>query len=577
MLLSLPNEIILHLVPFLDPTAYLHLKCCNKPLQSLLTSPSCQIHFLMGLYGRRFVIYYLTKRHLSFFINHSHYFDLFLSHGALIPRFFAQTCYQASLTESNPESIPKNEIMEKVKALSKSLYTEKELLGNDVQEFEYLSNDLKLNLKNAKVLFYEHHFVPLPELTPSAVFRLYKLSQIDLTLFDFLLTRIYILDINDSLMRMVLANFSTKNAYLLKHLIRKGFKLTPDILICQFRNTTSPELFETLFEIMPKKSLKPYAIDVLTKLFGPHGHFSATLVDTLIEKFEIKEANLQLMIIYHYKFSSSSTPSTFQTRCFEQPNAFDCWAWILRKFGADHEIAESSFDDMLLWLSQANGQEEVRYMSKEQISLILNNYLNQNFNLLQPRHFEYLSKMASVPYWGVIASNLLSQLYKKIYENYYKQDYDVLWLWSITIKNYIRNRKPEKRRNSLPNIKPNQLQEFQMVAKSTLGYCEKILSNLEYHQLNIPRSKTVDPVPYEPIITLRRIESDNVVFVKQKPSLLSFFNFSKDKPIGDVDVNPLVLERANTLDDLKPKEPRKFRVKLKWLRKFVLSCQTTKN
>ena len=172
----------------------------------------------MGMYGKSMALFYALENHYNLLLYNPDLLIALIKCGCVIPRFIAQKC-EISKHKTIAEFI--------VLEYALGLYDHNSLKLDDIKLFEYYANNLQQHFKSMKELLRDYYFFPIPEVTPSAVFTLYKIMMRDITLFDWLIDvqHLNTKKINDHLIKIVLSNAVPKKTNLiLQHLLKKGYR-----------------------------------------------------------------------------------------------------------------------------------------------------------------------------------------------------------------------------------------------------------------------------------------------------------------------------------------------------------------
>ncbi|KAJ3308503.1 hypothetical protein HDV04_001182 [Boothiomyces sp. JEL0838] len=472
MLTLLPIELLYNILSYLpDIQSLRNTTGTCKRLRSIYDEYAIK-KYVNGKYGVPLSLYYAYEKER--YILNEKLILLLVEGGSLVPRFLAQQC-QKSNTKID------NIIVE----YAKRIYNQQEFNGDDVASFEYLSNDFDLNFNDILGLMQEYSFIPLPELTPTAAIRLLKIIQKDIKVFDWLLNvqGLYIPSINDGLIRMMVTNPPNKEAAqqqfeLLKHLLSLGFRISDDVILCQMRNYTSPELFEMLDALVPYSKLKDCAMQVLNRMFGPTGSFIPDIASSLISHFEISLDEIRPMILYTKSSRQSGQHLPYQTRSFEQERVVEIWYWVVTHYSNGALLIDVILDDFMMWLSQSQALLKFRTFKIEIGESLMKSILEYRFDSFKPRHLEQLSKIANITEWSRLCLNTLSQLQEAFSSGYYKNDLDLLWLWSLNLRYSL---------NNWVNSPNSQNIAFLNKTKQTLTICNKQISEFSIERLDIPK------------------------------------------------------------------------------------------
>jgi hypothetical protein len=130
---------------------------------------------------------------------------------------------QALVKEINQESITEQErqVMQIILELCIEKYGINQLSEDDIQQFEYFSNNLDHHFDEVEELLLQFNFIPCPLVTPSASFRLLEIAKKELKVIDQIFKNGFcVKEINDSFMQMVLGNIPEH-----KHLVEKFLQI----------------------------------------------------------------------------------------------------------------------------------------------------------------------------------------------------------------------------------------------------------------------------------------------------------------------------------------------------------------
>ncbi|KAJ3323072.1 hypothetical protein HDV06_002518 [Boothiomyces sp. JEL0866] len=472
MLTQLPIELLYNIIAYLPDIQTLQrtARTCKR-LFHLYDEYSIK-RYLNRRYGVPLSLYYAYEKEQC--ILDEKLIRLLVEGGSLVPRFLAQSCQKSN-----------SQINIYILEHAKRIYNQQEFAGDDVASFEYLSNDFDLNFNDILGLMQEYSFIPLPELTPTAVIRLLKIIQKDIDVFDWLLNvqGLFIPSVNDGLIRMMLTNPPNKEAAeqqfeLLKHVLSHGFKISDDVILCQLRNYTSPELFQILDELVPYARLKDCAMQVLNRMFGPNGSFIPDIASSLIEHFQISLDEIRPMILYTKSSRQSGQHLPYQTRSYEQERVVEIWYWVVTHYSHGTLLIDVILDDYMMWLSQSQALLKFRSFKIEIGELLMKSILECRLDSFKPRHLEQLSKVANISEWSKLCLNTLSQLQDAFSSGYYKNDLDLLWLWSLNLRYSL---------NNWVNSPNSQNITFLNKTKQTLTICNKQISEFSIERLDIPK------------------------------------------------------------------------------------------
>ncbi|KAJ3271049.1 hypothetical protein HDV01_007130 [Terramyces sp. JEL0728] len=472
MLTRIPVELLYSIFKYLpDIHTLQNTTSTCKYLYSLYNEYSIK-RYINGKYGVPLSLFYAYEKEQ--YILNEKLIQMLVEGGSLVPRFLAQRCQKSN-----------TQIDHYILQHAQRIYNEKEFNGDDVANFEYLSNDFDLNFNDILGLMQEYSFIPLPELTPTAVIRLLKVIQKDVGVFDWLLNHqgLYIPSINDGLVRMMVTNPPNKEAAktqfeLLEHLLDQGFRISDDVVLCQLRNYTSPELFEMLDRLVPKQKLKDCAALVLNRMFGPNGSFIPDIASSLIEHFEISLDEIRPMILYTKSSRQSGQQLPYQTRSFEQERVVEIWYWVVQHYSHGALLIDVVLDDFLMWLSQSQALLKFRTFKIEIGELLMKRILECRIDSFKPRHLEQLSKIANIAEWSQLCLNTLVQLQQAFTSGYYMNDLDLLWLWSLNLRYSLNNWVNSPNSQNIP---------FLNKTKQTLTICNKQISEFSMERLDIPK------------------------------------------------------------------------------------------
>jgi hypothetical protein len=352
--------------------------------------------------------------------------------------------------------------------------------GDDINQFEYLSNRIDGHFEDIKNLIEYHGFIPSPRLTPSAPFRILTMAAKDIEFVRRLIRDqgMLIDDVNDSVLNMLLSNFATSDTQLLLDLVALGFQLTPNIIQVQFRKL-STELLDALLQIVPLHVLEDCAIQVLSKMFGHDGQFVPETASDLINLFELSDECVRSFFLN----DGSRSPPTiypYKTRCFEQTTAIEVWKWVFEVYGASHEFTEASFEDLLHWMALASPLL-IESMNSEDIIQSFWKIWRANAELMQPRHLEYVTRLLQTPFWVAFAGQIVSEISSNIRMRF-REDLDYVWVWCIHLKQTLKilqSRSPSRMKMAEKEV----LFEFKLAIQS----CMDILRYPEDSRKKIPR------------------------------------------------------------------------------------------
>ena len=335
-------------------------------------------------------------------------------------------------------SVTDLDVLEIIVAKSLNFYSVEDLLTDDVKHFEHIANNLDLNLNEACRMITEEYFAPLPEITPSAIFRINDMATRNSAILKYLIERkvLRIEDCNDALMNTALGNCSPTSLDLIKYLLSVGFSLSDDVIQSHFLNQCSAYLLNSLDQFKPYDVLKENCIVVLLKMFGPNGRFDAEIVNMLMRKYSLVEGDARALLLHNNKRRRALL---YNTRCFEQSNAVAAWSWVLNKYGGDHIFSEYCFDDLLLWMSDNFGNVRYQFYSTNYVAEVFQNFIRSSFDILKPRHWKFLIEMALASTWASLALEIIGELGRKFSRQTTSiLDSDLSFLWLIEMKKSLK-------------------------------------------------------------------------------------------------------------------------------------------
>jgi hypothetical protein len=423
-------QIILSVVPFLDVSAFSNLRLTSKRMNQILNLDTSFERLLKGCYGKS-VLYYTFERHFSLFDRRPQLIFRLVRAGCTVPRFLGQ------VTQTLIQICFRNTIASRSKVCKAIVENcSFSMDGDDINQFEYLSNHIDVSFGNIRELIDEYGFIPSPRLTPSASFRLLKMAAKD---FEFVrrlvIDRGMMIDeVNDSVLVMLLSNFSANEKELLLDLVRLGFQLTPAIIQGQLKKL-SPELLEALLQIVPLHVLEDCAIQVLSKMFGHDGSFDPDIASHLISVFELSDECVKSMFLNDGSKGLIGT-YPYKTRCFEQLMAIEVWNWVFEGYGPTHEFTEACFEDLLHWMTLAS-PFQIESLNPHNIVTVFMTIWKSNTELLQPRHLEFVGRLLETPVWITFVNQVVSEIRSNI-QLQFREDLDYVWVWCIHLKQTLK-------------------------------------------------------------------------------------------------------------------------------------------
>ncbi|KAJ3306443.1 hypothetical protein HDV03_005053 [Kappamyces sp. JEL0829] len=340
----------------------------------------------------------------------------------------------ALVSIQKPVQAPSLVALQLIVTASFSLYQKVDLTLNDVETFEFLGNSLDQHFDEVVRLITQDQFVPLPELTPSAIFRVNEIAQRDIKVLDFLLRlgRINLADFNDPLVRNSISHLPHADA--LKHLkvlMKRGFFVSDEVIQCQLRSHCGIDVLQCLEELVPIASLKSCGFAVLSRMFSPAGNFDSLVANDLVDYFHVSECQIYVMLLNR---TGKPNRVPYQTRCFEQESVLTCWSWILNRFGGYHELSEYCFDDLLLWMSEDSSPLRYEHFEPPRVEALCNQFVSMNPDILQPRHLEKLTVMMKIACWSGLVHGFIKQKRLEFSEGTLAKDPDALWIWMVALK-----------------------------------------------------------------------------------------------------------------------------------------------
>ncbi|KAJ3047842.1 hypothetical protein HK097_011132 [Rhizophlyctis rosea] len=221
---------------------------------------------------------------------------------------------------------------------------------SDTHTFETLSNNLPHTLPDLRTLILVHGYIPLDELTPCATFRLCQIAELDPLLFDAVVSRgggnagV----VNERLLRRVLSSGEAeKGEEGLEGYLRRGFKLTDEVVLAQLRDRSTPAVLQLLQKHVKDERLERLVRRVVYRFFGPDSGFDGNVVGTLLRTYKISDEVVESCL-----FLPSTTQTPYRTRCYERTDPTVVWKWALKHFGSQHPFLPLIFADVLLWVSE---------------------------------------------------------------------------------------------------------------------------------------------------------------------------------------------------------------------------------
>ncbi|KAJ3019571.1 UNVERIFIED_CONTAM: hypothetical protein HDU68_010609, partial [Siphonaria sp. JEL0065] len=254
--------------------------------------------------------------------------------------------------------------------------------GNDPVLFEQLLNRGSIPnepLTDLESLIVQEQFIPIVESNPTSLFRIFQLSQMDMTLLDVMINKngFKVSKVNDEVLRRVVAcnSYPTTqtttpnnqqtlpppqkpNCPSLREYLQRGFKLSPNLvksMLLDSANSNCEAVVKTLADHISSSLLRKCAREIVKEMMGPSGTipFSSTLVSQLLIMNILTLNDIQRALIGTTFTTNSMTVDDripYTTRCYEQTQPYKIWHWVLETFGATHVLTQYCFDDLLQWL-----------------------------------------------------------------------------------------------------------------------------------------------------------------------------------------------------------------------------------
>ncbi|KAJ3096624.1 hypothetical protein HK100_005529, partial [Physocladia obscura] len=279
--------------------------------------------------------------------------------------------------------------------------------GQDSKLFEQLLNGIPAPLQTTNAtssneitpldqlrdLIIKEEFIPIVELNPTSLFRIFQLSQLDMHLLDVMINSngFRVSKVNDEVIRRVIASnlqpvansslreqsSSTSTVPKLSSLgsipplsayLSRGFKIShrliKSILLDSVNGQHTSLILRTISPHITRRHLAAVARDIGWEMFGPQGtFFNPHLITELIEFNLLTSNDVQLMLVGDRGSDAANIDKIpYTTRCYEQSHPQIVWLWVLRKFGGSHVFTQYCFDDLLQWLGDLS-QRADRYQA----------------------------------------------------------------------------------------------------------------------------------------------------------------------------------------------------------------------
>ncbi|KAI8912574.1 hypothetical protein EDD86DRAFT_113371 [Gorgonomyces haynaldii] len=284
--------------------------------------------------------------------------------------------------------------------------------SDDIQQFEFLSNDLDNNIDKCLDLIISHHLILLPELSPAVHIRLFQLmnKKPDFVLGLIASGHLPLAEVNDSLVQLVLSH-EHPNYALLQRLVDVGFTISDACLLTLLKQGSIVNSLEQISQLVPKATLRKHCLTVLKTMFGGEGGFHPFSCTKLVQFFEISEQEIAPMILHKLelqiqdpKFSNKNLYCPFKTRAFPKTDPVSCWFWIRNFYGPGHWFSLKSYQDLLLWIDDhRNGFDGDQ---EQKIKKALNVFLADK-SVFSPEHLLTLKSIHGQPFKSQIACRIL--------------------------------------------------------------------------------------------------------------------------------------------------------------------------
>ncbi|KAJ3032363.1 hypothetical protein HDV00_007596 [Rhizophlyctis rosea] len=196
--------------------------------------------------------------------------------------------------------------------------------------------------------------------------------------------------VNDRILRRVLTSPDASEN--LQKYLKRGFRLTDDVITSQLRDTTPPSTLRLLQTHVPPDRLKHLTTRVLQKMFGPDDTpFHTAIITTIVQTYTIPDSTISSMLLT----TRHGTP--YRTRCYERTNPTPIWKWVLAHYGPRHKFTKATFWDVVSWTSElsSRGKAVERTVGEDPYTLIP--YFLEKGCSLAPGHIPLVAKLTLSP------------------------------------------------------------------------------------------------------------------------------------------------------------------------------------
>ncbi|KAJ3230384.1 hypothetical protein HDU81_004566 [Chytriomyces hyalinus] len=408
---GLPSELWIRIMCFVPNLE--NLSRVNRSTNFLLKDLQVRHLWLMGRYGVKLSLYGLLM-HYPLLRNDS-LVRMLLKGGANIPRFLVQIafddfskglptgpatyldflvieyCRKRDKTASRPDAKDSADASVGGYLLPNGLRTNLDVdaaealfQAKDSSLFEmYMNEGSAESMTKIRKLILEEQFIPILESSPTSLFRIFQLSQMDMTLFDAMIRKngFKVAKVNDDVLRRVIATSTyspfpptttsttptttakyrpTLNCYL-----TRGFKLSPklakSVLMDCANSSDFPKMLHTVATHLQHRQIRRIALEIATEMLGPGGmSFTPAMLDHFLDARPISlltAQDLQRALVGN-DYGAVSDKIPYTTRCYEQANPQKVWHWVLKRFGVGHALTAYCFDDLLQWLGDLSTRAE---------------------------------------------------------------------------------------------------------------------------------------------------------------------------------------------------------------------------
>ncbi|KAI8845130.1 hypothetical protein BJ741DRAFT_587065 [Chytriomyces cf. hyalinus JEL632] len=252
--------------------------------------------------------------------------------------------------------------------------------AKDSSLFEmYMNEGSAESMTKIRKLILEEQFIPILESSPTSLFRIFQLSQMDMTLFDAMIRKngFKVAKVNDDVLRRVIATSThspfpaastpntAKNRPALTCYLNRGFRLSPklakSVLMDCANSSDLPKILHTVATHLQYRQIRRIALEIATEMLGPGGmSFTPAMLDHFLDARPISLLNAQDLqrALVGNEDGAVSDKIPYTTRCYEQANPQKVWHWVLRRFGVGHALTAYCFDDLLQWLGDLSTRAE---------------------------------------------------------------------------------------------------------------------------------------------------------------------------------------------------------------------------